>query len=104
MCCSCGLLGSFLFARHVISSYNVLSGRTMFNINRKGGLFLALSILIAGSGCFLDNISTLRLHIVNTYRNFSYKEIHLTQIKESLPKKLVQDSKKGVFHAHYDSR
>ena len=34
MFCSCGLLGSFLFARHVISPHDVLSGRTMFNLNR----------------------------------------------------------------------
>ena len=42
MFCSCSLFGSFLFARYVISSYNVLSGRTMFNINRKDCLFLVL--------------------------------------------------------------
>ena len=73
--CSCGLLGSFLFARHVISTYNVFSGRTMFNINRKDGLFLALSSINAGSGCFVDATSTLRLDIF--IRNFSYKEKYI---------------------------
>ena len=73
MFCSCALLGSNLFARHVISSYNFPSGRTMFNINRKDGLFLAWSNFDAGLGCFADTIySTSRLDIVN--RNFSYKE------------------------------
>ena len=31
--CSCGLFGSFLFARHAVSSYDVLAGRTRLNIN-----------------------------------------------------------------------
>ena len=57
MFCSCGLLGSFLFATHVKSSYNVLSGRTMFNINRKGCLLLALRIFNAGPGCFVKIIA-----------------------------------------------
>ena len=43
MFCSRDLFGSFLFARHVISFYIILSGRTMFNLNRYNGLFAALS-------------------------------------------------------------
>ena len=72
MFCSCGLLGSFLFARHVISSYNVLSERTMFNINLKDGHFLSLSNFNARLGCFVDTISTSRLTIFN--RNFSLRK------------------------------
>ena len=32
--CSCGLLGPFLFARHVVSSYNARSRMTRFSIKR----------------------------------------------------------------------
>ena len=62
MFCSCGLLGSFLFARHVISWYNVLSGRRMFNINRKDCLFLALRYSNAGPRCFVHIIARCVRH------------------------------------------
>ena len=56
MFCLCRLLGSLPFERHIISWYNVLSGSTMFNINRKDGLSFALSNCNAGPGCFVDTI------------------------------------------------
>ena len=55
--CSCGLLDSFLFPRHVINSNNALSGRTMLNINRNDCLYFALRHFNAGAGCFVNIIA-----------------------------------------------
>ena len=52
MFCSSGLLGSFLSEKHVISLYNVLSGRTMFNITVKIVFFLHWEILTPGPAVF----------------------------------------------------
>ena len=57
MFCSCGLLGSFPFARHVINSYNALSGRTRYNINHEDCLFLALRNFNALPGCFVNTMA-----------------------------------------------
>ena len=93
MFCSCGLLGSFLFARHVISLYNVLSGRAMFNINRKDSLFLALSNFDAGSGGLHVSTSSTGTSVIK--KNTTNTDKRITTIK-----KMVQESNEGVFSAH----
>ena len=57
MFCSCGQLGPFLFARHVVSSYNARYGMARFKIKRLDGLLLALSNFNAGPGCFVNIIA-----------------------------------------------
>ena len=70
----------------------------MSNVNRKDGIFIALSYFNAGPGCFVEPISTSRLNIVNR-KNTSNTDKRITT-----EKKMIKGSKKGVSYAQYNCR